>query len=287
MNKGEQMVRFEAITGRYVHIEVQGIEYRVYYEESGKGIPLLCQHTAGAEGVQWRHLMNDEEVTSRFRVIAADLPYHGKSLPPESVEWWKQEYRLTKSFFIDFLLEFSHALGLENPAYIGSSMGGHLALDLALECPDEFRAVIGVESAEYSPGFDLIWWDHPRISGQVKSANLYEATSPYSPENYRREIGWVYSKSAPPVFRGDLYYYSVEHNLIHKLDQIDTSRIPVYILCGDYDIASTPEMGRQAANQIKGAKFIEMKKMGHFPATENYELCKEYLMPIFREIAGN
>jgi pimeloyl-ACP methyl ester carboxylesterase len=46
-------------------------------------------------------------------------------------------------------------------------------------------------------------------------------------------------------------------------------------------------MGRQAANQIKGAKFTEMKNIGHFPATENYELCKEYLMPIFREIAGN
>jgi pimeloyl-ACP methyl ester carboxylesterase len=138
------MARFEAITGKYVHIEVQGVEYRVYFEESGQGIPLLCQHTAGGEGVQWRHLMNDQEVTSRVRVIAADLPYHGKSLPPESVEWWKQEYRLTKSFFIDFLIELSHVLGLEEPVFLGSSMGGHLALDLALECPDEFRAVIGL-----------------------------------------------------------------------------------------------------------------------------------------------
>jgi pimeloyl-ACP methyl ester carboxylesterase len=279
------MVRFEAVTGKYVYLTVQGVEYRVYFEENGKGIPLLCQHTAGAENLQWRHLMNDEEVTSRFRVIAHDLPYHGKSLPPESVEWWKQEYKLTKSFFIDFLVELSHALGLEKPVFIGSSMGGHLALDLALERPDEFRAVIGVESAEYTPGFNIIWFDHPRISAEFKSANLYEASAPYSPEKYRREIGWVYSQSAPPVFRGDLYYYSVEHNLIGKLDQIDTDRVAVYILCGEYDIASTPEMGRQAASQIKGAKFIELKKLGHFPATENYEACKGYLMPIFREIA--
>jgi pimeloyl-ACP methyl ester carboxylesterase len=280
------MARFEAITGKYVYITVQGVEYRVYFEENGQGIPLLCQHTAGAESLQWRHLMNDEEVTSKFRVIAADLPYHGKSLPPESIEWWKQEYRLTKSFFIDFLLELSRALGLDKPVFIGCSMGGHLALDLALECPDDFRAVIGVESAEYTPGFNMIWWDHPRISGEVKSANLYESTSPYGPENYRREVGWVYGKSAPPVFKGDLYYYSVEHDLTGKLGQIDTSRIPVYIFCGEYDIASTPEQGRQAASQIKGAKFTEMKKLGHFPVTENYEMCRKYLMPVLKEIAG-
>ncbi|MCX6010373.1 MAG: alpha/beta hydrolase, partial [Chloroflexi bacterium] len=67
--------------------------------------------------------------------------------------------------------------------------------------------------------------------------------------------------------------------------QIDTNRVAVYILCGEYDFASTPEMGRQAASQIKGAKFIEMKKLGHFPVTERYEVCKGYLMPILEEIA--
>jgi pimeloyl-ACP methyl ester carboxylesterase len=285
MLQEEKMIRFESIRGSYVNIEVQGVEYRVYFEESGQGIPLLCQHTAGAEGLQWRHLMNDKDVTSRFRVIAADLPYHGKSLPPESVEWWKQEYKLTQSFFIDFLVEFSHALKLEKPVFMGCSMGGTMALDLALERPDEFRAVIGIEAAEYIPGFDLIWFDHPRISGEFKGANIYQATAPYSAEKYRREVVWGYNKSAPPVFKGDLHYYSVEHNLTGKLDKIDTSRVAVYILCGEYDIASTPEMGREAANKIKGAEFTEMKKLGHFPVTENYELCKEYLLPILKKIA--
>lgn len=117
------MAKFEPVNGKYVHIEVQRVDYRVYYEASGRGIPLLCQHTAGADGLQWRHLMNDVDVTSRFRVIAADLPYHGKSLPPESVAWWRGEYRLTRSFFIDFLVEFSHALELEKPIFMGRPSG--------------------------------------------------------------------------------------------------------------------------------------------------------------------
>ena len=40
---------------------------------------------------------------------------------------------MTKDFLIDFNVEFSHALGLEKPVYIGCSMGGHLAADLALD----------------------------------------------------------------------------------------------------------------------------------------------------------
>jgi len=191
---------------------------------------------------------------------------------------------LTKSFFIDFLVEFSHALELEKPVLTGCSIGGDIALDLALEYPEEFRAVIGFEGAESTPGFDMIWWDHPRVGGELKSANLYEATSPYSPESYRREVGWVWGKSAPPILSGDSYYYSVEHDLTGKLDQIETARVAVYLL-PEYDFASTPEMSQRTVTKIKGAKFTEMKKLGHFPMVENYEIFKEYLTPILKEIS--
>ena len=117
------MARFDPIVGKYIYLKIQGIEYRVYFEESGKGIPILCQHTAGNDCQEWHHLLNDRDIASKYRIIAADLPYHGKSLPPESIEWWKKEYKLTKSFFIDFQVELSHALGLERPVYIGCSIG--------------------------------------------------------------------------------------------------------------------------------------------------------------------
>ena len=144
-----------------------------------------------------------------------------------------------------------------------------------------------LEAADFTPGLDLIWFDHPRISGEFKYANLYESTAPSSPEKYRREVGWIYSQSAPPVVRGDLFYYSVEHDLSDKLQKIDTSRVAVYILAGEYDFASTPEMCRQTASKIKGAEFIEMKQLGHFPVTENYEVFRGYLLPILEKIAKN
>lgn len=282
------MVRFEPVMGKYVYVEVQGIEYRIYFEENGKGVPLVCQHTAGADGRQWRHVLNDEEITSRYRAIAPDLPYHGKSLPPESVEWWKQEYRLTKSFFIDFHVEFNHALGLDKPVFLGASMGGNLAPDLALERPDEYRAVIGLEACVHRKGFAAVppWWRHPRISNDVKVATMMSMMAPSSPEKYRRETAWEYNQSATPVFFGDLYYYYIDHDLTGKAQQIDTSRVSVYLLTGEYDPGISPEVSRPLAEQIKGAKFNEMKGLGHFAASENYDAFKKYLMPILDEIAS-
>ena len=65
----------------------EGVPHRLYFEEAGpkdgSGIPLVCLHTAGADNRQYRHLLADPEVTSRFRVLAFDMPWHGKSTPPD------------------------------------------------------------------------------------------------------------------------------------------------------------------------------------------------------------
>ncbi|MGH7248918.1 MAG: alpha/beta fold hydrolase, partial [Pseudomonadota bacterium] len=139
------MARFDAATGRYVYLIIDGIEYRVYFEEAGAGIPMVLQHTAGADGRQWRHLLEDRDFQRDFRMIAYDLPYHSKSVPPAGLEWWRQEYRLTKDFLMKFVVTLSRELGLDRPVYMGSSIGGHLATDLALHHPERFRAIIGLE----------------------------------------------------------------------------------------------------------------------------------------------
>jgi pimeloyl-ACP methyl ester carboxylesterase len=152
----------------------------VYFEESGSGIPLLLQHTAGADARQWRHLLEDADLRQRFRMIAYDLPYHGKSVPPESERWWAEPYRLTKRFLMQVPLALASALDADRPVSMGSSIGGHLAVDLALH--------------------------HPAIGNDFKAHLMYGLMSPTSPERYRRETTWVYSQGAPAVFKGDLYY---------------------------------------------------------------------------------
>jgi len=280
----------EKITGHYIYLTVQNTQYRIYFEEAGSGIPLLCQHTAASDGRLWRHLLNDSDITRNFRVIVPDLPYHGKSLPPASVEWWKQEYRLTKSFFMAFHIGIARALQLERPVFMGCSMGGQLAVELAIEHPDQFRAVIGLESglsrARMAPTLDF--HDHPRIGNEFRMQSMYGKTAPGNPEANRREIAWTYGQSAPPVSKGDLYYNFIDHNLTGgEAARIDTSRVAVYLLTGEYDWGNSPDQTRLLAEQIKGSKFTEMKGLGHFPMAENFPVFKTYLLPVLDEITAN
>src|SRR5438552_17357698 len=129
------MARFDRATGRYVHLTIDGHEYRVYCEEHGAGIPLLLQHTAGGDGRQWRHVLEDAALARQFRMIAYELPYHGKSVPPTGIEWWRREYRLTKDFLMQVPVTLSRALGLERPVLLGSSLGVHSSVSLAVYKP--------------------------------------------------------------------------------------------------------------------------------------------------------
>jgi pimeloyl-ACP methyl ester carboxylesterase len=282
------VARLASITGRYLYLDVLDVEYRVYYEESGDGIPLVLQHTAGTDGRQWRHLLEDPEITANFRLIAPDLPYHAKSLPPTSVRWWETEYKLTRKFFLAFILKLSEALGLERPVFMGCSMGGHLATDLAIDYPGQFRAVIGLEAGmetESTASAKLLeWYFHPRINNDFKSALMYTFTAPTSPESLRRETAFLYSQGAPVVSKGDLHYYGLEHDIKETAKTIDTTKCMLYILGGSYDWSGTPEVCRALHNEVKGSYYQEMEGLGHFPMSENPELFKKYLTPVLADI---
>jgi pimeloyl-ACP methyl ester carboxylesterase len=276
--------RFAGVTGRYLQLDVEGTVYRVYFEEAGRGVPLLLQHTAGSDARQWRHLLEDPWVTEHFRVIAWDLPYHGKSLPPDSVRWWEEPYRLTLAFFLEFIARFASELALERPVFMGCSMGGHIAVDLARFRPGLCRAVIGVEAASRTPASGLEWLDHPRVSNEMKAALMVGLTSPTSPEARRREVGWGYAQGAPGVFRGDLAFYAEEHDLTNEAAAIDTRRTSVYVLSGEYDWSATPALSRALADAIPGAEFVLMRGLGHFPMAENPEGFRAHLVPVLEKI---
>ena len=278
------MAKFDEVTGRYVYLEIEGVEYRVYFEEAGSGVPLVLQHTAGADGRQWRHLLADSETTRDFRVIAYDLPFHGRSLPPTSQQWWTEEYELTKSFLMSVPLALADALDLDRPVYMGSSIGGHLALDLAHQHADRFRAVIGLEAALFTPGGFIDTLNHPRVSNGFKASMMYGLMAPTSPEWAKRETAWVYSQGAPPVFKGDLFYFSVDHDLRDVVEEIETDRVAVYVLNGEYDWACTSAHLEEIRARLPGAQCELMSGIGHFPMSENPELFKRKIRPILDEI---
>ncbi len=250
---------------------------------------MLLQHTAGSDSRQWRHLLEDDELTSRFRFIAYDLPFHGRSVPPLEVEWWTQEYELHQDHFMSMIVVISQELELDRPIFMGCSMGGHVAPDLALHFPRTFRAVIAVQGSlatHDDEPFNAYMW-HPRISNELKSALMFTLMSPRSPEALRRETSWVYGQGAPPVHKGDLVFYLGEHDLTAPAQYIDTSKTPVYVLSGDYDWSASPDKCKALADAIPGAHYQLMHNLGHFPMSEDPVSFKAYLAPILDEIAAS
>jgi len=288
-DEGGPVPRHDAPVGGYVHVELADLDHRLYYERAGTGIPMLLQHTAGAHSVQWRHLFERPEITDRFQLIAYDLPFHGKSIPPVGQRWWEEPYQLTSGFLRQVPVALARVLELDRPVFMGCSVGGLLALDLALNHPDRFRAVIAVEGSLHIGGdpAELTGFWHPQVSNQTKARLMESLCSPTSPEAYVKEVSQVYSAGWPPAFLGDLHYYMVEFDLRARVAEIDTNQVGVHILNGEYDYSGTVEMGVAAHRAIPGSTHTVMSGVGHFPMQENPAEFVRHLLPILDAVAAS
>ena len=276
--------KLDPIVGRYMHVSLGGRPHRIYFEEAGQGIPLVCLHTAGADGRQYRHLMTDAAITAHFRVLAFDLPWHGKSTPPDG--WQRDEYQLTTGAYTEAIRAFCAALALERPVVLGCSIGGRIVLGLAIAHAAEFRALIGLEAADYQqPWYDTTWLHRPDVhGGEVCGGLVSGMMAPQSPDVSRWETLWQYMQSGPGVFKGDLYFYRIDGDLRDRVGKIDTSVCPLYLLTGEYDFSCTPEDTRRTAQQIPGAEVTIMKELGHFPMSENPAQFRRYILPVLERI---
>lgn len=276
----------DPIIGRYLNTTIAGRPHRIYFEEAGAGTPLLCLHTAGSDGRQYRGVLNDAEITRDFHVIAFDMPWHGKSSPPEG--WWEEEYKLTTQSYAGLVMEFAAALGLDRPIVMGCSIGGRIVLELAAAYGARLRGVIGLQSAAHTEGYyDLSWLHRADVhGGEMAGAIISGLMAPSSPAKERWETIWHYMQSGPGVFKGDLNFYTLDGDLRARLGAIDTSACPVHLLTGEYDYSATPDATRETAAHIPGAQVTIMERLGHFPMSEDPARFLGYLRVVLRQFGS-
>jgi pimeloyl-ACP methyl ester carboxylesterase len=276
--------KLEPIVGRYMQLVLGGREHRVYFEEAGTGVPLLCLHTAGADGRQFRALLNDAEITRNFRVVVFDMPWHGKSSPPAG--WEQADYQLTSDAYVEMILAVSDALELDRPVAIGCSIGGRIVLHLGMLHPQRFRALIGLQSsAHVDPYYDLDWLHRSDASGGETAGGIISGlVGPDSPSTERWETIWHYMQGGPGVFKGDLHFYKLDGDMREKLGSIDTRACPLYLLSGEYDYSAPPAEAADVARRIRGAEYVLMPGLGHFPMSENPAAFRTHLLPVLEQI---
>ena len=265
----------EPVVGRYLRLDFNGRPHRIYFEEAGQGIPLLCLHTAGADGRQYRAILNDAEITARYRVIAFDLPWHGKSSPPPGFE--TEAYQLTTDLYVDTVMAVSRALRLERPVVMGCSIGGRAVLHLALRhgaaLPRGDRPAVGDACRcrrRHPPARSrrAVPSRRARPGGRRGHGRLPDRRRRRRTPTSGRRCGTT-CRAGPSVFLGDLHYYFADGDLRNAdLDGLDAKACPLYLLTGEYDLSATPELTAELARLTRARHFEVMKGMGHFPMSE-------------------
>ena len=276
-------IKMEPIIGHYGNFDIDGINHRIYWEEAGEGIPLVCLHTAGSDGRQYRALLNDKKILKNFRVIVYDMPWHGKSSPPQGSK--VGHYQLSTKSYVSQILSFIDGLELIKPVVMGCSIGGRVILHLASDHKEKFRALIGLQSAGHlDPYYDIDWLHRQDVhGGEICGAIAYGLMAPTSPKEERFETMWHYMQGGPGIFKGDLFFYKFDGDIVDKVKQIDNSKCPIYLLTGEYDYSATPEETKILADNI-GVDMVKMKNVGHFPMSENPKEFLKYLYPVLNKI---
>ncbi|MQA95000.1 MAG: alpha/beta fold hydrolase [Streptosporangiales bacterium] len=268
------------IEGRYLHVDVQGERRRIYFEQAGGGLPLVCLHTAGADSRQFRHLLEDPRITDHHRVIAFDMPWHGRSDPPD--DWRSRRYALDTETYAATVLAVIDALGLARPVLLGCSMGGSIALYLASRHGERFSGVCALEGGLGNPGRFVEWTNRADVDHSAFLVSWVGGLiAPTSPAATRAATLWGYAQSGPGVYQGDTYFYSVD--LPRHTEDLAPAGCPLIVFSGEYDYSATTEASRSAARQL-GGRLVEMQGRGHFPMSEDPEGLAEHLLPVLAEL---
>ncbi|HEX3507571.1 MAG TPA: alpha/beta fold hydrolase [Candidatus Dormibacteraeota bacterium] len=121
-----------------LHAEVIQLgSLRVHHMCGGRGTPVLFIHGLGSSGyMEWR--FNLEPAAIRHRVYAPDLPGFGRTEKPRA--------RYGIAYFARFIERYMDDRGLRSAAVVGASLGGRIALELALERPKRVRKLVLVNA---------------------------------------------------------------------------------------------------------------------------------------------
>jgi pimeloyl-ACP methyl ester carboxylesterase len=276
--------RKSAITATYVTIEHDGHDYRIFYEEAGQGIPMICLHTAGSDSRQYKYMLEDPELQADFRMIAFDMPWHGRSMPP--LGWRGTVYENNIDWYMQIIRKFIAAMELdEKPVLVGCSMGGSVALTTSGVYGDEFRAICALEGTlggnVHAPSRRGIWTRHMEVDRSLfLSTWVAGLMSPDSPQDLQDDVLWEYAQGGPGVYNGDGAMVS---SLTELGLTLESAKCPLWVFSGEYDYSATPVLSKAAAEQL-GGEFIAMVGKGHFPMAEDPVGFKQYLLPVLEKI---
>jgi pimeloyl-ACP methyl ester carboxylesterase len=131
--------------------------------------------------------MADGRITGTHRLVAFDLPWHGRSAPtPGAVTG---SWSLNTDLYVDIVMSFIASVGLQRPVVLGASMSGEICLELALRHPETFRGIIACEATDHVAGRQTPWSFHPEVNQALFVPEwIHGLMAPQSPAECAEEV---------------------------------------------------------------------------------------------------
>ncbi|MDH3889931.1 MAG: 2-succinyl-6-hydroxy-2,4-cyclohexadiene-1-carboxylate synthase [candidate division Zixibacteria bacterium] len=156
---------------------------RLHYQRRGdpRHQAVLLLHGFMGSADDWDEEITDPLVESGLQVLAVDLPGHGRTV----VQGDKENYRMecVATAIVNLLQE----LGIESPHLLGYSMGGRLALYMAVRHSQHFRRIV-LESA--SPGLEAktVWYARVLADAELARRMHTQPMEPFLREWYAQPL---------------------------------------------------------------------------------------------------
>jgi pimeloyl-ACP methyl ester carboxylesterase len=226
----------------------------------GEGPPLLFLHGAGGVPA-WLPFMR--RLAERFDVIVPDHPGFGRSDMPD----WLDTMGDLAYFYLDFMAQ----LRLSGVHLIGASLGGWIAMELAVRNTTALSTVMliapcGIHLPE-APLEDVFLWNaeqnvrnlyaDQRLADMLLSMRANEAEQQRQARNAR---------TAEKIARQPLLHNPHLHKWLHRIDR------PTLLLWGDSDKVVPPAYGPAFRDLIPGARLEVVPACGHVPHIEKPDL---------------
>ncbi len=242
-------------------VEANGLRFHV--QSIGEGTPLVMIMGLGAPGEKWRH--NYEILGKWFRCIVPDNRGAGQSDKPEVDAYSTDQMS-------DDIIGIMDALGIEKAHVIGVSMGGAIAQQVALKCPDRVISLVLTStfasvSSAFEKALNLICaLKETTDPAVVKELNLWMTYGQYTQLHHPEKITASIAVDAGYPYPMPLYAYKAQCQacLSHNTsDQLQNITMPTLIASGAKDLFMNMEKTMELVNGIPHAEFYLSPEGGH------------------------
>ncbi len=246
----------------------------VHYEVAGRGRPVILLHGWLGSWGYWTDTMS--RLQSSYRAYALDFWGFGDS--------GKRRNSFNVIDFVTLVDQFMERLGIESAPIIGHSMGGTVALSLALANPHRVKQVAVVGSP--IDGTSLSFW--LKLAGEPWAATLLWKF-PFTLRVFLKLFSYRATKESEKWFEMvtrdvsdttlDSFFSSIRSlhhtDLTSKIAKIQSPSLGIY---GLRDIIVNPQQAQVLSTKAPGSHVVQLSSSGHFPMLDEPDTFHKHLL---------